>query len=341
MQIKRNNKARFIDFIKSENKLKDERGVIFETAPMIDIDSLFDVQAKRIHEYKRQLMNALHIIMLYFDILDNPHHERVKRTFIFGGKAAAGYETAKDIIRLINAIARKVNKDPHTRGTIKVVYVENYNVSRAEYIIPAADLSEQISTAGTEASGTGNMKFAINGALTIGTEDGANIEMREAVGDRWWPFRFGALTETIEGMKKINSYNPHAIYEQNLQIKRAVDALRDRTFAQNDHEHHAFSDLFHKLIEGHYGGPPDRYFTLLDLENYYETQKLVDALYLDQEKWARLVIHNIAGMGPFTTDRSIRDYAEKIWGLKPCPIDPEIEDRIRYEYSLVDQCRIY
>ncbi len=339
MQIKRKNKLRLIEYIQKENKLRNGKGEIFEPAPLIDIDSLFDVQTKRIHEYKRQLMNALHMIMLYQDILDNPtSHGRIKRTCIIGGKAAAGYETAKDIIRLICAIARKVNRDNRIGNLLKIIYIENYNVSKAEVIIPGADLSEQISTAGTEASGTGNMKFAMNGALTIGTDDGANIEMREMVGDQWWPFKFGASADEINQIR--STYSPRTIVDNNPQIFKAVETLRNRFFAINDTEHQIFSDLYHKLLEGHYGGNPDRYFTLFDLKNYYDTQKKVEALYSDPDKWAEYVIHNIAGTR-FSSDQSVLKYSQEVWGLTPTPPDPEIEERIRYEYSLVDQCRIY
>lgn len=339
--IKKKNKYRLIEFINQENKLRNSNGQVVAPAPLLDVNALFDVQVKRVHEYKRQLMNILHVIMLYQEILENPHHERIKRVVIFGGKAAAGYETAKDIIRLIHCVARKVNKDPAVGGLLKVVYIENYNVSKAELIIPAAELSEQISTAGTEASGTGNMKLAMNGALTIGTNDGANIEMREEITDTWWPFAFGCSSDEIQKMKHEDSYNSKEVYDSNPRIRKAVDSLRDRTFANSDVEHQVFSDLFHKLMEVHYGGKPDRYFTLKDLESYYLTQKKVDELYVDQNRWAEFAIHNIAGMGKFSTDVSIKNYCEQIWGLTPCPADEEILERIRHEYSLIDQCRIF
>jgi glycogen phosphorylase len=341
LAIKKKNKVRLVEFINQENKLRNAMGEIVAPPPIIDINSLFDVQVKRIHEYKRQLMNILHIVMLYHEIRENPSHHRIKRTFIFGGKAAAGYETAKDIIRFIYCVARKINKDPVIAGTIKVIYIENYNVSRAEVIIPAADLSEQISTAGTEASGTGNMKLAINGALTIGTNDGANIEMREEITDEWWPFAFGCSADEIKQIKIQESYHSRDIYEQNYKIRRAVDSLRDRTFATNEGEHLAFSDLYHKLIEMHYGGRPDRYFTLKDLESYYNTQKHVEGLFVHPNRWAKYVIHNIAGMGKFSTDYSIKNYCEKIWNLQPCPADDEILERVRHEYSTIDKWRVY
>lgn len=335
LTIKRKNKYRLIEFLNKYNKHRDARGVITTPTPLLDTNSLFDVQIKRMHEYKRQLMNALHVIMLYFEILENPHHGRVKRTVIIGGKAAAGYETAKNVIRLINCIGRKINKDPVASKFLKVIYVENYNVSRAEMIIPAADLSEQISTAGTEASGTGNMKLSINGALTIGTNDGANIEMREEITDKWWPFAFGASTAEINQLRASNSYNPKAVAAGNPKIQKAVDSLINGLFAQTEDEHNALLDLYKKLMESHYGGPPDHYFTLYDLEGYYTTQKKVDALFQDQDLWAEYAIHNVAGMGKFSTDRSIEDYAHLVWDLKPCPIDDEILERYRDEFSKI------
>ncbi len=341
LQIKRKNKQLLVEFINHENKIRNATGEIVAPPPIIDIGSLFDVQVKRIHEYKRQLMNILHVIMVYFELLENPESRPVKRTVIFGGKAAAGYETAKDILRLIHCVGRKVNRDPAIAGALKVVLIENYNVSKAEIIIPAADLSEQISLAGMEASGTGNMKFAMNGALTIGTDDGANIEMREAITDQWWPFKFGCSADEIAEMKAKDSYHPRQIYDQNPKIRRAVDTLRDRTFAVSDTEHQVFSDLFHKLIEGHYGGTPDRYFSLRDLESYYEAQKRVELLYQDPVKWAEYAIQNIAGMGKFSIDISVMNYSKLVWDLLPCPIDEDILERIRNDYALIDVCRVY
>lgn len=341
LSIKRKNKLRFIEFIKYHNKLRNESGVIFAPPPIIEAESLFDVQVKRIHEYKRQLMNILHVVMLYHEILENPDHGRIKRTVIFGGKAASGYDLAKDIIRLIYCVGRRINKDSAVNGTLKVIYIENYNVSRAEIVIPAADLSEQISTAGTEASGTGNMKLAMNGALTIGTNDGANIEMRRDVTDRWWPFAFGHSAEEIAEMKANNGYHPGEIYNANIKIRKALDSLRNRFFANDDEEHQAFSDIYHKLMEAYYGESPDRYFVLKDLESYYHTQQKVEELYKTPNLWAEYAIHNMAGMGQFSTDISVRNYCEKIWGITPCPIDDEILQRIRYDYSVVDKCRIF
>jgi glycogen phosphorylase len=342
LQIKKKNKQRLVEFINQHNKIRNTLGEIVTPPPIIDVSSLFDVQIKRIHEYKRQIMNILHLIMVYFEILENPNEtQRIKRTAIIGGKAAAGYETAKDTLRLIHCVARKVNRDPAINGLLKIVLIENYNVSRAEIIIPAADLSEQISLAGMEASGTGNMKLTMNGALTIGTNDGANIEMREEVTDRWWPFAFGCSADEIRRIKDEGSYNPRDIYNSNPKIKRAIDTLRDRTFATTETEHQVFSDLFHKLIEGHYGGPPDRFFSLKDLEDYYNTQKKAEHLFQEPNKWAEYALHNIAGMAKFSTDYSIKNYCEKIWGIVPCAPDDEILERIRHEHSVIDMCRIY
>jgi len=340
LSIKKKNKLRFIEFIQRENHLRSATGQILAN-PNLEADSLFDVQIKRIHEYKRQLLNLLHIIMVYQEIISSPQHNRIKRTAIFAGKAAAGYETAKDIIHLITTVAAKINRDPSVGNLLKILFVENYNVSRAEMIIPAADLSEQISTAGTEASGTGNMKLSINGALTIGTDDGANIEMRQAITDRWWPFSFGCKAQEVADMRTKGTYNPRQICEGNPKIQRAVDSLRDRTFATNDEEHMAFSDLYHQLMEMHYGGPPDRYFVLKDLWDYYETQQKVEKLFSQPNQWAEYVIHNIAGMGMFSVDRAVKEYCDLIWNVTPCPADDEILARVRHEYELVDQCRIY
>jgi len=341
LAVKKKNKVRFIEFVNQENRLRDSKGSFVAPPPILDPGSLFDVQIKRIHEYKRQLLNALHVVMIYHDILNGASPARVKRTVIFGGKAAASYDTAKDIIRFISAIARRINRDPEVGNLLKVIYVENYNVSKAEIILPAADISEQISTAGTEASGTGNMKMAINGALTIGTNDGANIEMRESISDKWWPFAFGVSSEEIRKMKAEKSYHPLDIYNSNLKIRMAIDSLRDRSFAHNDAEHLAFSDLYHKLMETHYGSDPDRYFVLKDLQALYDVQLKAEALYQDPHKWAEYAIHNVAGMGKFSSDVTIENYNNEIWGLKENPPNDEILERIRHEYSLMDACRIY
>lgn len=340
LDIKRKNKSQLIHFLARENRLRDQNGQFLSEIPLLDVDSLFDVQIKRIHEYKRQLMNALHILMLYDDIRATPNHDRIKRTFIFGGKAAAGYVRAKEIIRLIFCIARKVNSDAMTSHALRVVFVENYNVSKAELIIPAADLSEQISTAGMEASGTGNMKLSMNGALTIGTNDGANIEMKQSVTEPWWPFTFGISAEEVEEMRRSQSYKAWEVVANNAKIQTAVNRLRDGSLTTNESEQQALSSLYHSLLEGHYGANADQYFVLKDLEDYYNTQKRVDILYQQPMKWAEYAIHNIAGMGPLSSDRSIKDYCSQIWGIEPYPCDEKILAKVRHEYSEHDRCRI-
>jgi starch phosphorylase len=332
LEVKKKNKARLLDFLHTEGRSRDAKGKQIPSDITMDTSALFDSQVKRVHEYKRQLLNALQLIIRYHEIRDNPQANYVKRLVIFSGKAAASYEIAKTIIHLIYCIAKKVNSDPVVRQYLNVVYVENYNVSRAEIIIPASDLSEQISTAGMEASGTGNMKFAMNGALTIGTEDGANIEMRQAITDEWWPFRFGCSAEEIAEMKAKQSYKAWDIYQQNPKIKRAVDSLRDRSLITQETEHQTLSSLYYALLEGSWGSQPDRFFVLKDLQDYYETQRKVDALYMTPLKWAEYALHNIAGMGYFTTDRSIAEYCKNIWDLHPCEIDKALLDRVKLAY---------
>lgn len=340
LDIKRKNKQRLMHFLSRENKLRDGHGAVLGETTLLNIDSIFDVQVKRLHEYKRQLMNALHILMVYDEILNNPNHERVKRTLIFGGKAAAGYARAKDIIRLIICVARKVNNDPQSNGALRVVYVENYNVSKAELIIPAADLSEQISLAGMEASGTGNMKLSINGALTIGTEDGANIEMKESVTERWWPFTVGISAQEAETLRRPEAYSSWDIITKNSQIRRAVDRLRDGSLAENEAEQQALGGIYQSLMEGHYGAAADQYFVLKDLESYHTTQLKVEKLFEQPLVWAEYALHNIAGMGPFSADVAINHYAKLVWGLIPCPPDEKILAQVRHEYSEHDRCRI-
>ena len=329
LAIKRKNKEALLSFLTRENSVRDSNGKITSHSHVLDPSALFDVQIKRFHEYKRQLLNALHLIMLYHEIKDTPSSRKVHRFSIFGGKAAPGYERAKQIIMLINALGCKFHSELEAKKLMSVAFVENYNVSRAEIIIPAADLSEQISTAGWEASGTSNMKLSMNGALTIGTEDGANIEMREAVTDRWWPFRFGSSVEENRA-----PYKPWDIYIKDEPIKRAVDALKDGTIAQCSGESAAFAQIYDSLVG------PDPFHVLKDLRSYYETQRQVEELFLQPNSWAETAIHNIAAMGRFSTDESIRNYAEKIWGIAPCPPDSAVLARVREEYSEHDRCKI-
>lgn len=332
LEVKRLNKQRLLDFLHDEGRPRDAQGRQIPSQISMDPSAIFDCQVKRVHEYKRQLLNALHLIVLYQEIRDNPTIPRVKRLAIFSGKAAASYEIAKTIIRLIHCISKKVNSDPIVSQYLNVVYIENYFVTKAEIIIPAADVSEQISTAGMEASGTGNMKFAMNGALTIGTEDGANIEMREAVTDAWWPFRFGATADEIASMRAKGTYKAWDLYTSNPKLKRAIDSLRDHSLATHDIEHQSLSSLYYALLEGTWGSMADKYFILKDFDSYYNTQKQIEELYKTPLKWAEYAIHNIAGMGPFSTDRAIREYSDKIWGLTPCPPDKTLLENVRRAY---------
>ncbi len=340
LEIKAHNKTRLITFLQEKNPIRDGHGHVVGHSGSLGEDALFDVQIKRFHEYKRQLMNALHVLILYHELKENQNARAIKRMVIFGGKAAPGYEMAKNIIHFIFCLARKINVDPAVNQKLRVAFIENYNVSKAEIIIPAADLSEQISTAGMEASGTGNMKLSMNGALTIGTEDGANIEMRQSITDAWWPFRFGATAEENETRTIHQSYQPLEVYHRHHAIRKAVDALRDGTLSENDAEHQVLSDIAGTLLEERHGNRADRYFVLSDLESYYETQKNVELLFLQPMKWAEYALHNIAGMYPFSSDTSIHNYAKLEWDLHQCPIDPQELMRVRIEYSEHDKCRI-
>ncbi|MEK6197110.1 MAG: glycogen/starch/alpha-glucan phosphorylase [Desulfobacterales bacterium] len=274
----------------------------------VDPESMFDVHVKRIHEYKRQLLNILHVINFYHWIVKNPGRKVVGRTVIFGGKAAPSYSKAKLIIRLINSVADVVNNDSRADGKLKVVFIPNYGVSVAEKIIPAADLSEQISTAGTEASGTGNMKLALNGALTIGTMDGANIEIREEVGEENI-FIFGMTAEEVEKERKNPSRSPKDIYASNDEVRRTIDSIRNGFFNNGDKEE--FRPLADSLMDPH-----DPYMHFKDFEDYLRCQEEVSRTYRDGKSWWRKSILNVARIGKFSTDRTIREYAEDIWGVK-------------------------
>ncbi len=325
LEIKRKNKERLTTFLTKENTIRDAKGNIVSHSHILGTDALFDVQIKRIHEYKRQLMNVLHLIM----ISQEPGLRKIKRFSIFGGKAAPGYAMAKNIIQLICAVERNFHEKENLKEHLCIAFIENYNVSRAEIIIPAADLSEQISRAGWEASGTGNMKLAINGALTIGTEDGANIEMHAAVGDAWWPFSFGDKPD-----QNGHSYHPSEILQKDEPIRRAVESLKDHTFAKTIEEQTAFLMIYHNLTER------DPYRVLKDLRAYFEMQKKVEELFANPLAWAEMAIHNIAAMGRFSADESVRNYAKEIWGLQPCPVDSEILAKVREEYSEHNRCKI-
>jgi len=327
--IKKKNKENLLAYLATENPIRDHSGHIINQSFTSDSNALFDIQIKRFHEYKRQLMSILHLIMVYQELLTNPKERTIHRFAIFSGKAAPGYIKAKQIINLLFSVAQKIQSEPEIKKKLTIVFIENYNVSKAEIIIPAADLSEQISTAGWEASGTGNMKLTINGALTIGTEDGANIEMRKAITDRWWPFLFGNNTQENQ-----LPYHPSDVYLNDGAIQRAVDTLKNGTFARNPMESDTFADLYHYLVQS------DSFKILKDLRSYYETQKKVEALFSQPHLWAETALNNIAGMGSFSTDVSIRNYAEKIWGIQPCPPDPGILKKVTEEYSEHDACRV-
>ena len=302
--VKRENKLQLTEIIENQYKHRGE-------AITINPDSLFDCQVKRVHEYKRQLLNALHAITLYNRIKDDPNGNHVPRTIIFGGKAAPGYFMAKLIIRLINAIGQKVNNDPEVRDLLRVVFLADYRVSLAERIFPASELSEQISTAGTEASGTSNMKFALNGALIIGTMDGANVEICQEVGDDNI-FTFGLTAEQLNELRP--HYDPWVFYQENAELRRAIDQIRDGFFSPEDR------GLFHGIFETLLGSGRDNYFLLADYDSYVGCQKRVDETYRHLGEWTKKSIVNVAHMGKFSTDRTITEYADEIWGLKPVKV---------------------
>ena len=294
--------------VKHANKARLATHILASTGVTVDPASLFDVQVKRIHEYKRQLLNVLQVVARYQAMLAAPQADWVPRTVIFAGKAASSYVSAKNIIRLIHDVGQVINNDARLNGRLKLVFVPNYGVSVAEIIMPGADLSEQISTAGTEASGTGNMKLALNGALTIGTDDGANIEIREQVGDDNI-FIFGLKTAEVAAAKQAG-YQPLRIYESHAQIRAVLDAIAGGQFCGD--EPGRYRALVDSLL---WGG--DHYMLLADFDSYLATQARVDALYRDQAAWAKKAIANVAGMGFFSSDRTIAEYAREVWGIKP------------------------
>jgi starch phosphorylase len=280
------------------------------TGVSVDPDSLFDVQVKRIHEYKRQLLNVLHIVALYHRIKSDQHYDLQPRTFIFGGKAAPGYHAAKLIIRLINAVGDVVNRDPQVRDRLKVVFLPNFNVKNGQRVYPAADLSEQISTAGKEASGTGNMKFCMNGALTIGTLDGANIEIRREVGAENF-FMFGLSAAEVEALRR-DGYRPSAFYDSNPELRAVIDLIREGFFWRGD------ATQFRGLMDGLLNW--DTYMLLADFQSYVDCQTQVAQAYEDPRHWSRMSILNVARSGVFSSDRTIREYADDIWRVPSVPI---------------------
>ncbi|MBS6646398.1 MAG: glycogen/starch/alpha-glucan phosphorylase [Clostridiaceae bacterium] len=306
MNIKYQNKVRLAKYIKEHNGID------------VDPRSIFDVQVKRLHEYKRQLMNILHVMFLYNQLKDNPNMDMVPRTFIFGAKAAAGYKRAKMTIKLINSVADVINNDKSIKGKIKIVFIEDYRVSNAEIIFAAADVSEQISTASKEASGTGNMKFMLNGALTLGTMDGANVEIVEEVGEDK-AFIFGASSDEIINLENNGGYNPMDIFNSDQDIRRVLMQLINGYYSPHDPE--MFREIYNSLLNTQSSDRADTYFILKDFRAYAEAQKKVDAAYRDSEWWANAAMMNVACAGKFTSDRTIEEYVRDIWHLKKVEVD--------------------
>lgn len=305
INIKYKNKVRLANYIKEHNGIE------------VDPHSIFDVQVKRLHEYKRQLLNILHIMYLYNNIKDYPDRPFYPRTFIFGAKAAAGYRRAKLTIKLINSVADVINNDKSINGKIKVVFIENYCVSNAEIIFAAADVSEQISTASKEASGTGNMKFMLNGALTLGTMDGANVEIVEEVG-RENAFIFGLSSDEVINYEKNGGYNPSEIINNDMDLRKVLMQLINGTYAPDDPDR--FRELYDSLLTDYYG-TPDRYFILKDFASYAKAQQEVEKAYNDPLGWARKAMLNVANVGKFSSDRTIEEYAKEIWKLEKVKVE--------------------
>ena len=301
MDIKYQNKVRLAKYIKEHNGID------------VDPRSIFDVHVKRLHEYKRQLLNILHVMYLYNQIKEHPEMSFYPRTFIFGAKAAAGYQRAKETIKLINSVADVVNNDRSINGKIKVVFIEDYRVSNAELIFAAADVSEQISTASKEASGTGNMKFMLNGAPTLGTMDGANVEIVEEVGIEN-AFIFGLSSEEVINYENNGGYNPTDIYFNDWELKRVIDQLMDGTYAKGDHE--MYKNLYNSLLNTQCTDRADTYFILKDFRSYADAQKRVEEAYRDQDRWSKMAMLNTACSGKFTSDRTIEEYVKDIWKLE-------------------------
>ena len=301
-------------FLEVKQKKKNQLALYISENEGIEInpESIFDIQIKRLHEYKRQLLNAFYILYLYHKLKDDPELDFVPRTFIFGAKAAPGYKRAKAIIKFINDISILINSDEKINSKIKVVFIKNYNVSYAEKLFPAADVSEQISTAGKEASGTGNMKFMLNGAPTLGTLDGANIEIVEASGaDN--NFIFGARVEELKEIK--DSYNPKDFYLKIPGLKKVVNTLIDNTFGNEKNKD--FYELYRSLLLGEDWHKPDNYYVLKDFNSYVEAQERIDTAYRDRLGWAKKCWINLCNAGHFSSGRAVNEYAEHIWNIKP------------------------
>ncbi|MBE5801588.1 MAG: glycogen/starch/alpha-glucan phosphorylase [Clostridiales bacterium] len=301
------------DKVKKQNKERLAKLLEARQGVKIDPEFIFDAQAKRLHEYKRQMLNALHVQVLFNRICDDPTFTMPPRLFLFGAKAAPGYWRAKQIIRYINALAKKIEEHPRASKMLKIVYIENYDVSTAEVLMPATEISEQLSTAGKEASGTGNMKFMMNGAVTLGTMDGANVEIYEQVGaDNI--YIFGMRADTVESMYREGNYNPMNIFENNAEIRKAMTQWLDGTLFP--YEPHVMQDLYHNLLIGEYGNMPDPYFVLKDFGSYSMANRRIMEDYQDRQKWLHMSIMNVAKSGFFSSDRTIREYNEKIWHIQ-------------------------
>ncbi|MCR5329562.1 MAG: glycogen/starch/alpha-glucan phosphorylase [Lachnospiraceae bacterium] len=300
MNIKYQNKLRLAQYIKEHNGVD------------VDPHSIFDVQVKRLHEYKRQLLNIMHVMYLYNQLKANPDMDFVPRTFIFGAKASAGYRRAKAIIKLISSVGDVVNNDPHIKGKLKVIFIENYRVSNAEIIFAAADVSEQISTASKEASGTGNMKFMLNGAITIGTMDGANVEMAEEVGKENMVI-FGLSADEVINYENNGGYNPKEIYNTDLDIQHVMIQMINGFYSPQNTE--LFRELYNSLLESNGYDRADQFFILKDFRSYADAQKRIEELYRDEKKWARMAMLNTAKVGKFSSDRTIEEYVDDIWHL--------------------------
>ena len=300
--------------IKKHNKERLAKMLKERQGSEVDPSFMFDVQAKRLHEYKRQMLNALHILVLYNRIVNDENYTMEPRVFIFGAKASPGYYRAKQIIRMICALSKLIEKHPRARKMLQVVFLENYDVSSAEVLIPAAEVSEQLSTASKEASGTGNMKFMMNGAVTIGTMDGANVEISQQVGmDNI--YIFGMRSDTVRDMYREHTYNPMTIYESNQEIRTAMSQMINGTLMPENPA--ALQDLYHSLLLGSWGSMGDSYFVLKDFGSYSMAQRRLNADYADRDKWLKMAVTNTAMSGIFSSDRTIREYNEKIWHLEP------------------------
>ena len=304
--------------IKYQNKVRLAKYILEHNGIEVDPNSIFDVQVKRLHEYKRQLMNILHVMYLYNQIKEHPERDFYPRTFIFGAKAAAGYRRAKLTIKLINSVADVINNDASINGKLKVVFIENYRVSNAEIIFAAADVSEQISTASKEASGTGNMKFMLNGALTVGTMDGANVEIVEEVGEEN-AFIFGLSSDEVINYENNGGYDPMQYFNNDPDIRNVLMQLINGTYSNGDFE--MFREIYDSLLNTNCSDRADTYFILADFKSYADAQRRVEEAYRDEAGWAKKALLNTACSGKFSSDRTIQQYVDEIWHLDKVTIE--------------------